>query len=85
MKKRDMILLALAAIILIVLWNAPEETTHRVPHDANHERFFPMVQAEGKKKAEAFCEDCHNENIVPFPADHPGKRRCLLCHRLSEP
>ncbi len=85
MKTRDILLLALAAIILVVLWMAPEETTHRVPHDANHEQFFAMVKAEGKKKAETFCENCHNENGVPFPPDHPGKRRCLLCHRLAEP
>lgn len=83
MKKRDIMVLAGGAAIVLFLWMAPEETTKHVPQDANHERFYPMVKQEGKKAAEKFCQDCHNESGVPFAADHPPKFRCLLCHKLN--
>jgi hypothetical protein len=44
-----------------------------------------MVKAEGKKAAEKFCEECHNEDNVPFPEGHPAKYRCLFCHKLASP
>ncbi len=83
LKKRDIFLLALAAFILIFLWNAPPETTSHVPYDETHRRFYDMVAAEGKKEAEKFCQECHNDEQVPFPDDHPTKARCLFCHKLD--
>lgn len=83
-KKRDWILLGLAAIILGFLWAAPDETTRRIPDDETHHRFFSMVETDGKKAAEQFCEECHNENGVPFSENHPPKFRCLFCHKLAE-
>ncbi len=64
--------------ILTVLWFAPKEKTHPLPHDENHARFFDM----GKKEAEKFCESCHNPaGQAPLPEKHPPKYRCLFCHK----
>ncbi|OIP51206.1 MAG: hypothetical protein AUK28_00675 [Desulfobacterales bacterium CG2_30_60_27] len=66
--------------ILLFLYLAPRETTHRLPHDADHDRFFDM----GKKEAEKFCETCHNPNgQAPLPDKHPPKYRCLFCHKYK--
>ncbi len=84
MKKRDIMLLIGAALLLTFLWMAPEESTRRVPADEIHQRFYELVRQDGKKAAEKFCEDCHNAEQVPFPQDHPSKIRCLLCHKLKQ-
>jgi len=81
---RDLVLLIGAAAIILVLWAAPEETTHRVPADETHRPYYEIVSKEGKKAAEQHCEKCHNEQDVAFPADHPAKARCLLCHKLEQ-
>ncbi len=64
--------------LVLFLWNAPPETTAKLPHDENHEKFHAME----KKEAEKECESCHNpEGIAPLPEDHPPKYRCLFCHK----
>ncbi len=83
LKKRDWILLLLGVGIIAFLWAAPEESTHKVPQDEIHQRFYTMVKQEGKKTAEKFCEECHNPQQVPLPEKHPPKARCLLCHKLE--
>ncbi len=86
-KKRRMIDIAfvvLAILVVAFFLRAPEETTHRVPFDENHQRFYPMITEQGKKVAEKFCVECHTEGGVPFPEGHPPKNRCLLCHKLEE-
>jgi hypothetical protein len=83
LNKRDYILIAIAIIILAFLWQAPPESTSRVPRDSDHERFFSLVQSDGKKAAEKFCEECHNEDGVHFPEGHPPKSRCLFCHKMK--
>jgi cytochrome c553 len=85
MKKRDILVLLGGLIILAVLWMAPAETTTHVPKDETHLKFYDMVQKEGKagkKHAEEFCQNCHNQDQVQFPADHPPKLRCLFCHKI---
>ena len=82
MKKRDILLLIGALLIIGFLWLAPEETTKPVPKDEIHQRFHDMVREEGKKAAEKFCEDCHNADNVPLPEEHPAKFRCLFCHKI---
>ncbi len=83
MKKKNAWLYNIAFVaivggIVIFLWNAPPETTARVPKDEIHQRFFPMK----KKEAEKYCEKCHNpEGDVPLPEGHPPKYRCLFCHK----
>ncbi len=84
MKKRDLLLIAIGAAILIFLWAAPEETTTHVPYDDTHKKFYDIVQNDGKKAAEKFCEDCHNDDGVPFPEGHPPKSRCLFCHKVKQ-
>ncbi|PLX92357.1 MAG: cytochrome c [Desulfuromonas sp.] len=84
MKKRDILLLIGALAIILFLVAAPDETTTRVPSDETHQRFYSLVKEEGKKAAEKFCEDCHNEEQVAFPKDHPPKFRCLFCHKLEQ-
>ncbi len=82
MKKRDILLLLGGVIIVGVLLMAPEETTKRVPADDTHKRFYSIIKNDGKKAAEKFCQDCHNADGVPFAKGHPGKNRCLFCHKL---
>ena len=83
-KKRNKMLLYNAAFIIICLgiflflWNAPPETTKKLPHDDHYEKFFAM----GKKEAEKYCEECHYpDGLAPLPKDHPPKYRCLFCHK----
>ena len=85
LKKRDFLLIGIAIIILAFLWQAPPESTSRVPLDDNHNRFVDIVKNDGKKAAEKFCEDCHNAEKVPFPEGHPSKYRCLFCHKIQSP
>jgi len=82
LKKRDFLLVGVAIVILAVLWQAPPESTSRVPNDETHRQFHDLVKTEGKKAAEKFCEDCHNADDVPFPEGHPAKFRCLFCHKM---
>ena len=84
-KKRDLILIAIAIVILAFLWQAPPESTSRVPLDDTHRRFHDLAKNEGKKAAEKFCEECHNDSGVLFPKGHPPKQRCLFCHKLASP
>jgi len=83
LKKRDLILIVIAIVILAFLWQAPPESTSRVPYDDTHKPFHELVKSDGKKAAEKFCEDCHNDSGVAFPAGHPPKSRCLFCHKLA--
>ncbi len=83
MKKRDIALLLVAVAIVTFLLMAPEETTAPVPRDEIHERFYEIAAKEGRRAAEAFCADCHNEEMIPFSAEHPTTFRCLFCHKLQ--
>lgn len=82
-KKKNTIFINVAflvtcAAILIFLFNAPEETTAKLPHDDNHTRFGPMK----KKEAEKYCGECHGPGLeYPLPEGHPPKYRCLFCHK----
>ena len=82
MKKRDILLILGGIIIIVVLLLAPDESTAPVPKDDNHLRFYDMVKSNGKKVAEKYCPDCHNDNGVTFPEGHPPKNRCLFCHKV---
>lgn len=83
MKKRDILLLAGALLIIGFLWMAPEESTKPVPKDEIHLKFYDIVKNDGKKAAEKFCEECHNADNVAFPEEHPAKFRCLFCHKVK--
>ena len=66
------------AAILFFLFNAPEETTAKLPKDPDHSRFQEMK----KKEAEKFCMECHApQGVSPLPEGHPPKYRCLFCHK----
>ena len=83
--KRDWLFVGLIVVILAVFFAISGSIkTHRVPFDDNHRRFYDIVRNDGKKAAEKFCGECHNEKGVPFPKDHPPKFRCLFCHKLQE-
>ncbi len=87
MKKRDVLVLLGGVVILLILWMAPAETTKHIPQDETHQKFYSMIQKDGtagKKAAEKFCQDCHNKDQVPFPAEHPPKLRCTFCHKLDK-
>jgi len=67
--------------LLLFLWNAPAETTKKLPQDDIHLKFHSME----KKAAEQFCEECHNpQGKVPLPKKHPPKYRCLFCHKQKK-
>jgi hypothetical protein len=56
------------AVILFFLFNAPKETTKKLPKDLEHSRFQEM----GKKEAEKFCTECHSpKGVYPLPEKHP--------------
>ena len=82
-KKKNSLLINIAflvtsAAILIFLFKAPEETTAKVPHDSDHERFFAMK----KRAAGKLCTECHTpDGVYPLPECHPPKYRCLFCHK----
>ncbi len=82
--KRDLLLLVGAVGIVAFLWAAPKETTTHVPTDDTHRPYYELVAKEGKKAAEKHCEECHNDQGVAFPKDHPPKFRCLFCHKLNK-
>ncbi len=74
----NILFIAVCAGIFLFLWNAPPETTRKIPHDEDHLRFVEMK----KKAAEKFCGDCHGEKgVYPLPETHPPKYRCLFCHK----
>ena len=83
MRKSSIVFILVGLSIIGVLFMAPPETTKHVPKDDIHNKFYDIVKADGKKAAEKFCEDCHNADDVPFPADHPEKFRCLFCHKIT--
>ena len=85
MKKRDVLFVAVVAIIGLVLWAAPPETTLKIPLDDTHRELKTTLEREGKKAAEAVCRTCHNEKDMPLSKDHPPKYRCLFCHKFAEP
>jgi hypothetical protein len=74
----NILFIGFCASVFLFLWNAPEETTSKLPDDEDHIRFKTM----DKKEAEKFCNECHSlEGDLPLPADHPPKYRCLFCHK----
>lgn len=83
MKRRDILVLLGGLVIVAILWLAPDETTRHIPKDDTHQKYYDIAQKDGKKAAEKFCQECHNDEQVKFPADHPPKFRCLLCHKLD--
>ena len=83
MKKRDIFLLLGGLLILGFLWMAPEETTKRVPKDETHQLMYDSFKKDGKKATGLLCQECHNQDGVPFLPEHPPKSRCLFCHKLQ--
>ncbi|MDO3377484.1 cytochrome c [Geoalkalibacter halelectricus] len=82
-KARDIILVAIGVAIVAFLLAAPPSTTAPVPYDDTHRQYYNMARDEGKKAAERFCADCHNQDMMPLPEGHPPTYRCLFCHRLE--
>jgi len=86
MKKKNIVranilFVVLCSAIIIVLLQAPKETTAKLPNDALHKEFRMM---KSKKEAEKFCGNCHSEKgEVPLPPNHPPKYRCLFCHKIK--
>jgi len=77
----NLIFLLACGGIFLFLWNAPPETTAKLPHDEKHLKLYEM----DKKEAEKFCQDCHNpESDVPLSKEHPPKYRCLFCHKKQK-
>ncbi len=67
--------------IFLFLWEAPPETTAKLPRDAKHLKFYDMK----KKEAEQYCQECHRpDGEVPLSKEHPPKYRCLFCHKKQQ-
>jgi len=77
----NLLFIAVCAGIFLFLWNAPPETTARLPRDEKHKKFIEM----DKKEAEKSCGACHGEGEgkMPLPKDHPPTYRCLFCHKRT--
>jgi hypothetical protein len=74
-----MVFFFVSVSILLFLFLAPKETTSRLPHDGNHNKFHAITD---KKEAEKGCAQCHNASgISPLAQDHPDPYRCLFCHK----
>jgi hypothetical protein len=67
MRKIDVMLLFGAFAIVMFLVAAPDKSTSQVPNDEAHQRFRSLVKESGKKTAEKYCGDCHNEEQISFP------------------
>ncbi len=84
MKKSDLLFIAVGIIILLIFALAPPETTLPIPLDETHTEFKTVLAADGKKAAEAFCKECHNDEEMPLSEKHPPKYRCLFCHKFPD-
>lgn len=74
----NLLFIAVCAGILVFLLKAPPESTHKLPQDETHRKFYAM----DKKEAEKHCGACHApEGQAPLPENHPPKYRCLFCHK----
>ena len=80
----DICLVLAGIVILIALLIAPPGTTPPLPDNPTHRPLASLARQQGKKSAEAYCQDCHNPDRVRFPDNHPEGRRCLFCHRLPD-
>jgi len=59
------------------------DTIARVPNNSIHAKYVEMAQnTAGRKAAEKYCGDCHNQSRVQFPEGHPVMERCLYCHKV---
>lgn len=83
MTKRDIITVAIGIAVVLFLLAAPEQTTPKLPVDDIHNEFHIIFQNDGKKAAEKSCKDCHGQEGMEFPADHPDPNRCLFCHKAN--
>lgn len=69
----------------------PNNEMHKIAYDVAYKNapgadasiFKRAFYRPDKKAAEVYCEPCHKEKGVPFPAGHPAKNRCLFCHKLK--
>ncbi len=73
----------LCAAVLLVLWNAPEVSTPRLPRDDTHR----------DRKAYAGCPSCHGRGAgvamteSHFGADgglRPDHQKCYFCHKPDD-
>ena len=81
-RKIDLLAIGLSVIILVVLILVTgKEKAKWVPADEKHRPFYEAVKkGNGKTEVERGCVSCHKT----FPAKHPPKEQCLLCHRLDD-
>jgi len=85
-RKDVLFLVIICAVLTVVILISGKETTRKVPFDALHRSAYDELAKTGsKREAEKGCESCHNDRQVPFPAKHPPKNRCLLCHKMERP
>jgi len=83
--KKDLLFFALIVLVLaLVFFFSGKETTKKVPFNDAHRAVYGILEKSGSRRdAERTCEECHNEQKVPFPKGHPPKNRCLFCHKMT--
>lgn len=87
--KKDWLFIVGALVVLGFFFAiSGEEKTKKMPKNETHQRFYDMLQKEGKSKKEVdpLCAECHDGVKIPFPSNHPEKpggapMRCLFCHK----
>jgi hypothetical protein len=81
-RKKDLLAIGLGVIILVVLILVTgKEKAKWAPADEKHRPFYEALKkGDNKAVVEKGCVSCHKT----FPAKHPPKEQCLLCHRLHD-
>lgn len=87
--KKDWIFIGIvAAVFATFIAISGREKTKKVPYNDIHRPYYEIYEATGsKEKAVGDCENCHNERVMPLPANHVKRPKngifnCLLCHKL---
>ena len=81
--KRDWLFAAILASVLgILLFSAAGRKKPRpVPVDDRHRTLLErLAKGADRQSVERACATCHGAGSMPFPAKHPPKEQCLLCH-----
>ncbi len=91
LSKKDGVFIVGALVVFAIFWGiSGEEKTHKMPRNADHQKFYDLLASgKSKKEVDPLCAECHDGVKIKFPANHPEKpggqpMRCLFCHKKSK-
>jgi len=82
-----LIFLALLALVLVVLLNAPDVSTPRLPADATHatpREYAACPQCHGPDSNVPMPQSGDKVHIVPGGGIRPEFVKCYMCHKPQE-